>query len=611
MSCYEGPEITNDGLVLYYDMNNTQKSWKGAPTTNLLASPSDFTNASWQKTRSSVTSNTTTAPDGTLTADKFIEDTSVTNSHYIYQPVSVTNALVYTKSIYVKAKERSYCAIQFYATNSAFTSGAAYFNLNTGVVTSVDASITNSSISNIGNGWYRISASSTATATASGNIAFHLSSGALATSYTGDGTSGIYIWGAQTEVGSFATPLVTGSRANTQALLDLTNSNTLTATSLTYASDNTFSFNGTSNYVDVASNSALQFLGTLPYTLEAWVYPTSIKLQRIYDGRPTGNGPYPTIGMNATGKFDYTASAAVQITGTTTAVANTWYHVALCRSGTSTKLFVNGVQEGSTYTDTLNYIIVAGRPFIGADSFSAGTNAWSGYISNFRAVKGTAVYTSNFTPPTSPLTAITNTSLLLSCVNAGIYDAAVQSDLVTVSNAQVSTTQAKFGSSSLKFNGTSDYLSTSETLPFVFGSGDWTIETWVYFSDVTSSRNIYESRASTEANRPVIYVWLGTIRYFNGSTDAITSSTVSTGQWYHLAVCKSSGSTRMFLNGTQTGSTYTDSLTYGVGAGRPLIGTYTSSSGFFSGYLDEFRITKGYARYTANFTPPTAPFPTR
>lgn len=195
--------VLNSKIISAGD-NVAYVSYGDSTRTNLLTFSEQFDNADWSKTRSSIAANTATAPDGTLTADTFIEDTSATNSHYIYQFVPVTNALVYTKSIYVKAKERSYCAIQFSNRNGAFTSGGAYFNLNTGVVTYVDASITNASISNIGNGWYRISASSTATATANSNIVIHLSSGATDTAYTGDGTSGIYIWGAQFETGSRA-----------------------------------------------------------------------------------------------------------------------------------------------------------------------------------------------------------------------------------------------------------------------------------------------------------------------------------------------------------------------------------------------------------------------
>jgi hypothetical protein len=97
--------------------------------------------------------------------------------------------------------------------------------------------------------------------------------------------------------------------------------------------------------------------------------------------------------------------------------------------------------------------------------------------------------------------------------------------------------------------------------------------------------------------------------YVNNTTTAIQGSALSTGTWYHIAVCKSGSSTKMFVNGNQSGSTYTDTNTYVAGANRPRIGSGGDVAGnYFNGYIDDLRITRGYARYTANFTPPTSQF---
>ena len=154
-------------------------------------------------------------------------------------------------------------------------------------------------------------------------------------------------------------------------------------------------------YLNYAAQAALQF-GSGDWTFECFAYPSAIQAQRLLDARPSpGNGPYPTVGMNGSGNFDFTANAAVQITGTTVASVGTWYHVAVCRSGTSTRLFVNGVQEGSTYSDTTSYIAATNRPVIGGDGFSIGSNLWNGYIDDLRITKGVARYTSNFSVPTA------------------------------------------------------------------------------------------------------------------------------------------------------------------------------------------------------------------
>ena len=159
---------------------------------NLLTKTEQFDDGVWGKIRSSVTANTATSPNGTLTADLLKADTN-TNSHYTGQANSVTIGTVYTMSASFKKAQLSQAALRFYPDNSAFTTGTAIFNLDTGVVISTTA--VTATIQPEGNGWYRCTATATATASAVGTFGFHVADGSSVT-FTGDGTSGIYIWGA-------------------------------------------------------------------------------------------------------------------------------------------------------------------------------------------------------------------------------------------------------------------------------------------------------------------------------------------------------------------------------------------------------------------------------
>ena len=368
---------------------------------------------------------------------------------------------------------------------------------------------------------------------------------------------------------------------------------------------------GTSNYLSFTGvNAAFQF-GTGDWTIETWAYATTIQAQRICDFRPSSNGAYPTVGMNSSGQFDYTAMAAIRITGTTIAKPNTWYHVAVCRSGTSTRLFVNGVQEGVTYTDSTNYTVASGRPIIAADGFSIGSSAWVGYLSDVRMLKGTALYTTTFTPPTAPLTAITNTSLLLNTVNAGIFDNAMMNDLVTVGNAQVSTAVVKYGTGSLAFDGTGDWLTFVDSPNVQLGSGDFTIEGWVNLSLLGSARGIFSKGTSTTGLSLAVNALNQVV--FNYTASSLTGTTVLMATtWYHIAVVRSgsaTGNVKIFINGTAdatSGGAITDNFNQ-TNAG--YIGADRVGTSPMNGYIDDLRITKGVARYTANFTPPTAAFP--
>jgi hypothetical protein len=191
----------------------------------------------------------------------------------------------------------------------------------------------------------------------------------------------------------------------------------------------------------------------------------------------------------------------------------------------------------------------------------------------------------------------------------------MMNDLETVGNAQISTSVKKYGTGSLAFDGTGDCLkpNPATTDLYAFGSGNFTIEMWFYITAFTNTYNtLFDSRpVSTQGAYPTIAITSGRLYYYVSSAERIATanSTITTGQWYHLAVSRSGTSTKMFLDGTQVGSTYTDSTVYLNGTSRPVIGAegYNSPpNDVINGYIDDLRITKGFCRYTATFTPPTS-----
>lgn len=170
--------------------------------TNLLTYSDDFANAAWAKTRSSITSNTIIAPDGTLTGDKLLENTD-NNTHILLNNAAITLSIgvAYTYSIYAKAAGRTICRL---GNNDL---GGVFFDLSSGAITSVGSGFSGS-IQSVGNGWYRLSATQASNSNANGRLVVSLVSAGTTTSYTGDGYSGIYIWGAQLEAGSLATSYI-------------------------------------------------------------------------------------------------------------------------------------------------------------------------------------------------------------------------------------------------------------------------------------------------------------------------------------------------------------------------------------------------------------------
>jgi hypothetical protein len=174
-------------------------------------------------------------------------------------------------------------------------------------------------------------------------------------------------------------------------------------------------------------------------------------------------------------------------------------------------------------------------------------------------------------------------------------------------NAQISTAQSKFGGASIAFDGAGDYLDVGSNSAFGYGLSDFTIEFWVYRNASTALQVFVDHRIGVSLRvAPTLYIISNSIRYYTNGGNRITGGTLASTQWVHVALSRSGSSTRLFLDGVQTGSTYTDSNNYIDSPVRVGGANDGSSVASLNGYLDDLRITKGIARYTSNFTPPGA-----
>ncbi len=269
-------------------------------------------------------------------------------------------------------------------------------------------------------------------------------------------------------------------------------------------------------------------------------------------------------------------------------------------------MFINGALEASSTFS--NGTATTSQLYIGSTTSSPQTYAQA-YISDARIVKGSAVYTAAFTPPTAPLSAITNTSLLLNFTNAAILDNAMMAVPETVGNAQIDTTVKKYGTGSLEFDGTGDWLLVPDSIDQRLGTGNFTIECWLYLSATGTARGIVGKGTSTTG-------WLLSTNTSNAvvftyGTSTITSTgTLSGTTWYHIAVVREgtgTNQTKIYIGGTNdgTGTVSTDFTQ----TNAAYVGANRTGGDPMNGYIDDLRITKGVARYTANFTAPTAAFP--
>jgi hypothetical protein len=387
-------------------------------------------------------------------------------------------------------------------------------------------------------------------------------------------------------------------------------------------------FDGTGDNLSVPSSPGLNF-GTSNWTIECWVYvSTRTTNYPLVFGNNRGSFTTDALALTASnsdnasyndkfviawGSAGWTSPSAGTSSLLVANVANvtgTWYHLAIVReSSTSVKMYRNGGQvANATVSSGATFNWGFSGSLLGGGNWDGAQGAFNGYISNLRATPS-AVYTAAFTPPTSPVTPSANTTLLVNGMNAGAYDATAINDMETVGSAQVSTVQSKFGGSSFYIPTGCLFIPNSQ--PLVLGSGNWTVEFWAY-TDASGTKVYFDSlNAANTVLQMEIYssgTSISWVTVGSGVPNITGTGALTANTWQHIAACKSGSSTRLFVNGTQVGSTYTDTATYDTA--RWEIGSRLSGSFPIVGYLDDLRITNGVARYTANFTAPTAAFPT-
>jgi hypothetical protein len=322
MSLYQSPGIVTNGLQFYYDAANVQKSWKGAPTTNLTP------DLGIQAIQAGPTVSYVGLEDGWK---KYSLSGTWSAGTYPYsigiEAITFTGGVTYSSGVYIKTNVPEKFAALFtgmnYVNQPMNSSGSSFS------ITQPDGSIY------VGRSGFQYTGTT-------GQVGYLLSQPVVGQTFNG-ALDFVYIKNGQIETGTFPTPFVNGTRSNTQSIVDLTGTNTITATGLTYASDGTFSFNGSSNYIDVASN-----LGVVPaYTISFWARRDAENRMPIgWRGGPTfywygDNSWYYTHGGVA-GEYYYAKPTSIPL--------GTWGHYCVVYNGANVSIYRQGVFQGSQNT---------------------------------------------------------------------------------------------------------------------------------------------------------------------------------------------------------------------------------------------------------------------
>lgn len=384
-------------------------------------------------------------------------------------------------------------------------------------------------------------------------------------------------------------------------------------------------------------------------TVEAWIYiEVGSKNNSIIGKSQNGSAGFHFY-VNSTNKLVFTqANGGASISSTGAVTVGQWVHVAVTKRLGIARLFIDGVLDTTAAFNTLVTQIYDPGYGVAVGAREGVGYYFDGFIDAIRFTKGICRYTETFTPPDKQFAIVSSDS-----VSDPYYFATVlhlhmeeennsvhlidsspdRNSLVTRSgginpriypagNAKLSTAQKKFGNTSLAFDGTGDYVTIEHCNAIIFGYMNFTIEFWFRPSSVGAAQTIMAHRLSTDTTQLWAITMLSTgaiqiyLKLANAAVVDVSSvATLSANTWYHIAVVRNGASMKVFIDGTNNDTVTTNTLTSTtVWLANASIQTFlgVAHDGLnnpVNGYLDEFRLTKGIARYTANFTAPIAAFP--
>lgn len=390
-------------------------------------------------------------------------------------------------------------------------------------------------------------------------------------------------------------------------------------------------FDGTGDYLTIPASTDFDF-GSGNFTIEFWFYPpTNVTsgMNLISRWVASGSNLLWDIGIdnNNTIYYQVSTSGAYQAGNSIGSSNNAftmgiWNHVAFVRNGSTFTLYVQGVSKATHTPGAIT--LASGTTHVSIGRDGDGNRPFYGYIDDLRITKGIARYTSSFTPSEKPIPTYVigpnHDPYWEKVVLANSFNTSLNEERTKVAtvygNATRSSTQRKFGTDSLYLDGTGDYITYPDSNDLNLTSGDFTIECWIYPTTLTTTYIL-----TKDSIYGVNYIQYSLNLNSNGGIRGSVGSGTTTSSyqnldspdgvcfinaWTHIAFVKSGTTLYLFVNGILVNSA-TQTATMGTSNNVLSIGREPGDSAYFNGYIDDVRITKGIARYTASFELPTTP----